>query len=144
MGEQGVVMAIGARAQGAAARHGSTVLATQKRSMATLKQTELRIKSTANISKITKAMQMVAAAKLRTAEQRVKSSRPLMEMIAKFEDVPAKKTTFIPITTDRGLCGGVNVNLCKQVANVMIPESEAAGEEVGIVVAGEKGRSQFS
>merc|ERR1711977_472271 len=133
MGEQGVVMAIGARAQGAAARHGSTVLATQKRSMATLKQTELRIKSTANISKITKAMQMVAAAKLRTAEQRVKSSRPLMEMIkemsAKFEDVPAKKTTFIPITTDRGLCGGVNVNLCKQVANVMIPESEAAGDQ---------------
>merc|ERR1711937_249 len=143
MGRNEVVMA-----SRATIRAAQGVTAQGARGMATLKQTELRIKSTANISKITKAMQMVAAAKLRTAEQRVKSSRPLMEMIkemsAKFEDVPAKKTTFIPITTDRGLCGGVNVNLCKQVANVMIPESEAAGEEVGIVVAGEKGRSQFS
>merc|ERR1711937_928014 len=124
------------------------VTAQGARGMATLKQTELRIKSTANISKITKAMQMVAAAKLRGAEERLKSSRPLMDMVeelsSKFEGTASKKTTFVPITTDRGLCGGVNVNLCKQVANVMIPESEAAGEEVGIVVAGEKGRSQFS
>lgn len=117
--------------------------------MATLKQTELRIKSTANIAKITAAMKMVATAKLRGAEARLKNSRPLMEMVeemsAKFEDAPAsKKTTFIPITTDRGLCGGVNVNLAKRVANEMIPSETAAGAEVNIVVVGDKGRSQFN
>jgi len=117
--------------------------------MATLKQTELRIKSTANIAKITAAMKMVATAKLRGAEARLKNSRPLMEMVeemsAKFEDVAAsKKTTFIPISTDRGLCGGVNVNMAKKVANEMIPAEEATGAEVDIVCVGDKGRSQFN
>jgi len=115
--------------------------------MATLKQTEMRIKSTANIAKITKAMQMVAAAKLRGAEERLKSSRPLMDMVeelsSKFEGTASKKTTFVPITTDRGLCGGVNVNLAKKVANVLLPEEKATGAEANIVVVGDKGRSQF-
>merc|ERR1711934_1037905 len=92
---------------------------------------------------------MVATAKLRGAEARLKNSRPLMEMVeemsAKFEDAPAsKKTTFIPISTDRGLCGGVNVNLAKKVANEMIPAETAAGAEVSIACVGDKGRSQFN
>jgi len=124
------------------------VTAQGARGMATLKQTEMRIKSTANISKITKAMQMVAAAKLKSAEKRLESSRPIMDMInemsEKFGEVPSKKTTFVPLTTDRGLCGGVNINLCKKVANVMIPEDEANGSECAVVVAGDKGRSQFN
>ena len=49
------------------------------RSMATLKEVEGRIKSTANIAKITKAMQMVAASKLKGAESKLKASRPLMQ-----------------------------------------------------------------
>jgi len=124
------------------------VTAQGARGMATLKQTEMRIKSTANISKITKAMQMVAAAKLKSAEKRLESSRPIMDMInemsEKFGEVPSKKITFVPLTTDRGLCGGVNINLCKKVANVMIPEDEANGSECAVVVAGDKGRTQFN
>ena len=51
------------------------------RSMATLKEVEGRIKSTANIAKITKAMQMVAASKLKGAESKLAASRPLMQMV---------------------------------------------------------------
>jgi len=116
------------------------------RSMATLKEVEGRIKSTANIAKITKAMQMVAASKLKGAEARLKSSRPLMamvkEMTAHVELPVSKKTTFVPITTDRGLCGGVNINLTKALANTHIPSEKAAGAEVQVVAVGDKGRSQ--
>jgi F-type H+-transporting ATPase subunit gamma len=116
--------------------------------MATLKEVEGRIKSTANIAKITKAMQMVAAAKLRGAEDRLDKSRPLMSMIEEFgekiEMPESKNTTFIPINTDRGLCGGVNTNLVKKVCNVMMPEEEATGATVQVVGVGEKGRSQIN
>jgi F-type H+-transporting ATPase subunit gamma len=116
--------------------------------MATLKEVEGRIKSTANIAKITKAMQMVAAAKLRGAEERLDKSRPLMAMIEEFSEkieMPeSKNTTFIPINTDRGLCGGVNTNLVKRVANEMAPSEEAAGATVQIVGVGDKGRSQIN
>jgi len=118
------------------------------RSMATLKQTEMRIKSTANIAKITKAMQMVAAAKLRGAEQRLSSARPVMAMIEDFasrvEGAQSKKTTVVPISTDRGLCGGININIAKKVANEVVPAEEAAGAEVEVVCVGDKGRSQLN
>merc|ERR1711907_445875 len=123
MGRNEVVMA-----SRATIRAAQGVTAQGARGMATLKQTEMRIKSTANISKITKAMQMVAAAKLKSAEKRLESSRPIKDMInemsEKFGEVPSKKTTFVPLTTDRGLCGGVNINLCKKVANVMIQRTK--------------------
>merc|ERR1711865_923230 len=91
------------------------------RSMATLKEVEGRIKSTANIAKITKAMQMVAASKLKGAEARLKEARPLMGMVqamtAHIEAPVSKKTTYI--------------------AN-----EEAAGATAEVVVVGDKGRSQ--
>jgi len=117
------------------------------RSMATLKEVEGRIKSTANIAKITKAMQMVAASKLKGAETRLLSSRPLMDMVkemtAHIEAPASKKTTFIPVTTDKGLCGGVNINLTKALANEHIPAEKAAGAAVEVVAVGDKGRSQI-
>eukprot|EP00656_Telonema_subtile_P023620 TRINITY_DN2514_c0_g1_i1.p1 TRINITY_DN2514_c0_g1~~TRINITY_DN2514_c0_g1_i1.p1 ORF type:complete len:302 (+),score=88.14 TRINITY_DN2514_c0_g1_i1:221-1126(+) len=141
-------MAFAANAQGVTRRSVVLGLNANARSMATLKEVEGKIKSTANIAKITKAMQMVAAAKLRGAENRLKSSRPLMEMIEDFNslvEAPAtKKTTFVPITTDRGLCGGVNTGLVKSMAFETVPEEEAAGCEVEIVCVGEKGRSQLN
>lgn len=107
----------------------------------------MRIKSTANIAKITKAMQMVAAAKLRGAETRLKSARPLMNMVEEmtsFIEAPSdKKTTFVPVTTDRGLCGGVNVQISKGMAQELLPAAEAAGASVEIVVVGDKGSSQI-
>merc|ERR1712166_662255 len=116
------------------------------RSMATLKEVEGRIKSTANMAKITKAMQMVAVSKLKGAETRLKAARPLMgmvqEMTAHIEVPVSKKTTFIPITTDRGLCGGVNINLTKALNFTHIANEEAAGATAEVVVVGDKGRSQ--
>jgi len=116
------------------------------RSMATLKEVEGRIKSTANIAKITKAMQMVAASKLKGAEKKLVASRPLMQMVhdmtAHIEAPVSAKTTFVPITTDRGLCGGVNINLTKELAKNLIPNEKAAGASVEVVSVGDKGRSQ--
>jgi len=149
MGAPEEVMAtIATRVQGVSARRSAVALGQPARTMATLKQTELRIKSTANIAKITKAMQMVAAAKLRGAEMRLEGARPLMDMVedmsSKFDGATSKKTTFVPITTDRGLCGGVNIQIAKKVSNVYIPEEEAAGSECNIVCIGDKGRTQFN
>merc|ERR1712166_1319493 len=114
------------------------------RSMATLKEVEGRIKSTANIAKITKAMQRVAASKLKGAESKLKASRPLMQMVndmtAHIEAPVSAKTTFVPITTDRGLCGGVNINLTKELAKNLIPNEKAAGASVEVVSVGDKGR----
>merc|ERR1712086_1121379 len=113
------------------------------RSMATLKEVEGRIKSTANIAKITKAMQMVAASKLKGAEKKLVASRPLMQMVHDMTAPPVSaKTTFVPITTDRGLCGGVNINLTKELAKNLIPNEKAAGASVEVVSVGDKGRSQ--
>merc|ERR1711865_1273279 len=116
------------------------------RSMATLKEVEGRIKSTANMAKITKAMQMVAVSKLKGAQTRLEAARPLMgmvqEMTAHIEAPVSKKTTFIPITTDRGLCGGVNINLTKALNFTHIANEEAAGATAEVVVVGDKGHSQ--
>jgi F-type H+-transporting ATPase subunit gamma len=115
--------------------------------MATLKEVEGRIKSTANIAKITKAMQMVAASKLRGAEERLKGARPLMAMVEEMtslvEAPPSKKTVFVPITTDRGLCGGVNIQITKELSRVHVPAEKEAGAEVEIMCVGDKGRSQL-
>merc|ERR1712166_381122 len=104
--------------------------------------------STANIAKITKAMQMVAASKLKGAESKLKASRPLMQMVndmtAHIEAPVSAKTTFVPITTDRGLCGGVNINLTKELAKNLIPNEKAAGASVEVVSVGDKGRSQVT
>lgn len=115
---------------------------------------KIRMKSVQNIAKITKAMQMVAASKLRGAEQRVKDARPftgamkdLFGSIAKSEENPdgvefnSKSECVIPITSDKGLCGGVNTVIIKLVRLLVLPELKAAGVDVKLVAVGDKGRS---
>lgn len=67
----------------------------------------------------------------------------VQEMTSGIEAPASTKTTFIPITTDRGLCGGVNVQIAKGLSRDLIPEEEKAGAKVEVVYVGDKGRSQL-
>lgn len=117
-----------------------------------------RIKSVKNTRQITKAMKMVAAAKLRRAQERAQASRPYAE---KMKDVissiasgttvkhpmlqtrPIKKTGYLVITSDRGLAGGLNSNLLRMVVNT-IKERHASKDEYMIFAVGKKGRDFFN
>jgi F-type H+-transporting ATPase subunit gamma len=118
-----------------------------------------RIKSVKNMRQITKAMKMVAAAKLRRATERAQASRPYAE---KMKEVVAsiasgtsgakhpmliqrsvKKTGYIVITSDRGLAGGHNSNVLRTVVS-QISERHKSKDEYGIFVLGRKGRDFFA
>jgi len=99
-------------------------------------------------------MQMVASSKLRGAQTRAESARPmtqaLMDLFGSLEkseenpegtEFAPKTDCLIPITSDSGLCGGVNTQILKLVRLQVIPELEGAGVEVSIVSVGDKGRS---
>ena len=107
-----------------------------------------RIKSIKNTAQITKAMQMVAAAKMRKAQQAALAGRPYAEMISKvitdlkeradtllhplLEVRPVKKELVLVITTDKGLCGALNTNLLREVAKF-------DAEKTSYVTSGRKG-----
>ncbi|MFZ1685003.1 MAG: ATP synthase F1 subunit gamma [Candidatus Zixiibacteriota bacterium] len=99
--------------------------------MATLREVKKRIKSVISTRRITKAMEMVAAAKLRRAQQRVEQAKPyakkLEHMLGQlaagatgeithpyFEVRPVKKITLVVICSDRGLCGSFNSNIIRR------------------------------
>lgn len=107
----------------------------------------MRINATRNISKITKAMKMVAAAKLRAVQERNEMARPFTDgakdFLAPYEevldDVPETdvlKHVVVPITGDRGLCGGINTNIGKYVKAMLASDSN---DEVSIIACGQKG-----
>ncbi|MFV9510410.1 ATP synthase F1 subunit gamma [Tepidibacillus sp. LV47] len=114
-----------------------------------------RIRSVQNTQQITKAMKMVAAAKLRRAQERAEASRPYTDKIrqvigaiaANTEDVShpllekreVKKTGYIVITSDRGLAGGYNANILRLLTNTL-KERHHANDEYSIFVIGRKGR----
>merc|ERR1711967_194638 len=107
-----------------------------------------RMKSVKNIAKITKAQQMVATSKLKGAEKRVAAARPLsaamQAIFASLETAEAKSNvTVVPMTSDKGLCGGVNSQILKKMVGEIVPELEAAGVGYKVVVVGEKGRSNL-
>ena len=95
------------------------------------KEIRSKIRSVKNMQKITSAMEMVAASKIRKAQQQMEESRPYAERIRRVighlgaanpeykhpftVSRPVKRVGFIIISTDRGLCGGLNVNLFKRV-----------------------------
>lgn len=95
------------------------------------KEIRSKIRSVKNMQKITSAMEMVAASKIRKAQQQMEESRPYAERIRRVighlgaanpeykhpftVSRPVKRVGFIVISTDRGLCGGLNVNLFKRV-----------------------------
>lgn len=122
------------------------------------KEIKRRIKSVQNTRQITKAMKMVAAAKLRRAQERAESSRPYSEKIKDvissiasgtkdfshpmLEDRPVQKTGYLVITSDRGLAGGYNANVLRLVQNT-IKTKHSSTDEYMIFVIGKKGRDFF-
>jgi|Transcript_8706 F-type H+-transporting ATPase subunit gamma len=125
----------------------------QSRGMATEKQIFNQIQSTKNIQKITSSMKMVSAAKLKGDEQRLATAipfnswttalcgEPTLVEDATFEELP-QKTLIVPVTTDKGLCGGVNSFITRGVKDC-VSKLNAQGKECDIVVIGDKGRGQL-
>jgi F-type H+-transporting ATPase subunit gamma len=122
--------------------------------MAAGKEIRGKIKSVENTKKITKAMEMVAASKMRKAQQRMRAARPYSEKIRNiaanlgkanpeythpFMRVnEAKGAGFIVVTTDKGLCGGLNTNVLRGVTAKM-REMQSAGTSIEAVAIGNKG-----
>jgi F-type H+-transporting ATPase subunit gamma len=123
--------------------------------MAGSKEIRTKIKSVQNTRKITKAMEMVAASKMRKAQDRMRAARPYGEKIRNVaahishanpeyrhpflvERDTVKKVGIIIITTDKGLCGGLNTNVQRLALN-KIKEWEAEGESFEVCCIGNKG-----
>lgn len=122
--------------------------------MAAGKEIRGKIKSVENTKKITKAMEMVAASKMRKAQDRMRAARPYSEKIrivaanlskANPEYVhpfmvsnESKTAGFIVVTTDKGLCGGMNTNVLRAVTN-KIRDLQAQGMGTEAVAIGNKG-----
>jgi F-type H+-transporting ATPase subunit gamma len=123
--------------------------------MAAGKEIRTQIKSVENTRKITKAMEMVAASKMRRAQERMKAARPYAEKIANVAThlayahteykhpfvVPrenVKRAGLIIVTSDKGLCGGLNTNALRLVMN-QLKQWKAAGVEVDVTAIGNKG-----
>ena len=125
--------------------------------MASGKEIRGKIKSVENTKKITKAMEMVAASKMRKAQDRMRAARPYSDKIrnitanlatanpeythafmAQAKSVQAKAVGFIVVTTDKGLCGGMNTNVLRMVTQ-KTRELEAAGNKIQAVAIGNKG-----
>ncbi len=123
--------------------------------MAVGKEIRGKIKSVENTKKITKAMEMVAASKMRKAQERMRSARPYADKIRNItahlseanpeykspylrQSASPKKVGFIVVTTDKGLCGGLNTNVLRAVTNKM-KEVQSAGGTIHTVAIGNKG-----
>ncbi|KWT97995.1 MULTISPECIES: F0F1 ATP synthase subunit gamma [unclassified Variovorax] len=122
--------------------------------MAAGKEIRGKIKSVENTKKITKAMEMVAASKMRKAQDRMRAARPYSEKIrniaanlgqanpeythAFMKVNEAKAVGFIVVTTDKGLCGGMNTNVLRAVT-AKLREQQQAGNAVEAVAIGNKG-----
>ncbi len=122
--------------------------------MAAGKEIRGKIKSVENTKKITKAMEMVAASKMRKAQERMRAARPYSEKIrniasnlgkanpeythAFMQANEAKATGFIVVTTDKGLCGGMNTNVLRIVTG-KLRDLQTAGDAAQAVAIGNKG-----
>jgi F-type H+-transporting ATPase subunit gamma len=122
--------------------------------MAAGKEIRGKIKSVENTKKITKAMEMVAASKMRKAQDRMRHARPYSDKVRniaanlgkanpeythpfmKVND--AKAVGFIVVTTDKGLCGGMNTNVLRAVT-AKLRDMQAAGTAIQAVAIGNKG-----
>ena len=127
--------------------------------MAVGKEIRVKIKSVQNTQKITKAMEMVAASKMRKAQERMLAARPYAEKIHNvvwrmaqasseykhpflIEREEVKRVGFIVVTSDRGLCGGLNVNLFRKLV-IEMKSWQEQGVEIDIAVIGKKGVAFF-
>ncbi len=119
------------------------------------KEIRVKIKSVQNTRKITKAMEMVAASKMRKAQDRMRHARPYAEKIRTVaahlshanpeyrhpflvERDTVKRVGLIVVTTDKGLCGALNTNVLRMVLN-QYKEWQAQGEEMEVCCMGNKG-----
>eukprot|EP00898_Chlorokybus_atmophyticus_P001160 jgi/Chlat1/2044/Chrsp17S02522 len=106
-----------------------------------------RMKSVTNIQKITKAMKMVAASKLRNAQNKVEESRgvfkPIIRLLGDEPGVDVKRNLTIAVTSDKGLCGGINSTVVKYSRGTHNLLSTDPEKEDHIVVIGEKGKVQL-
>ena len=125
--------------------------------MASGKEIRTKIKSVQNTRKITKAMEMVAASKMRKAQDRMRAARPFAEKIrrlaanlsqANVSDYvhpflvakdQVKRVGLILVTTDKGLCGGLNTNVQRITLNAMKDWEAAGATEVSVCCIGNKG-----
>ena len=123
--------------------------------MAAGKEIRVKIKSVEGTKKITKAMEMVAASKMRKSQERMRAARPYAERVRglaanlasatpeykspfMIANPDAKAAGFIVITTDKGLCGGLNTNILRATTN-RLKELESQGQKAEVVPVGTKG-----
>ncbi|WP_427311889.1 F0F1 ATP synthase subunit gamma [Cupriavidus sp. H39] len=122
--------------------------------MAGTKEIRTKIKSVQNTRKITKAMEMVAASKMRKAQERMRSARPYAEKVRNIaahlatanpefkhpfmQERDVKRVGMIVVTTDKGLCGGLNTNVLRSVTNEL-KALQGRGVEVQATAIGTKG-----
>jgi F-type H+-transporting ATPase subunit gamma len=122
--------------------------------MAVGKEIRGKIKSVENTKKITKAMEMVAASKMRKAQERMRAARPYSEKVRQIagnlskanpeythpfmEGNKSESVGFVVVTTDKGLCGGLNTNILRSVTN-QLKALQAQGKTAQAVAFGNKG-----
>lgn len=122
--------------------------------MATGKEIRGKIKNFESTKKITKAMEMISVSKMRKAQERMRAARPYAEKVRQIagnlskanpeythpfmETNEAKTAGFVVVTTDKGLCGGLNTNVLRAFTNEL-KALQAAGESAEIVAVGNKG-----
>ncbi len=122
--------------------------------MAAGKEIRGKIKSVENTKKITKAMEMVAASKMRKAQDRMRAARPYSEKIRNIaanlgqanpeythpfmQTNTAKSVGYIVVSTDKGLCGGMNTNVLRALTS-QLRENQSAGVSAQAVAIGNKG-----
>jgi len=122
--------------------------------MASGKELRTKIKSVENTKKITKAMEMISVSKMRKAQERMRTARPYAEKIrgiashlgqanpeyvhAYMKHSDGQAVGFIVVSTDKGLCGGLNTNLLRAVTT-QLRATQSAGKTVQAVAIGSKG-----
>lgn len=128
--------------------------------MATLRDIKLRIKGVKSTQQITKAMKMVAAAKLRRATESILNARPYAKRISVllshlvnedeksmhplFADREIKSVAVVVVTADRGLCGAFNTNILKEATRYIEEEVRQKGLDYKLYCLGKKGSDYFS
>ena len=127
--------------------------------MASGREIKTKIKSTQNMRKVTRALEMVSASKIRKAQELMKASRPYARLMRKVIAHVAQASTdfshpfliqrekvarvaYVVVSTDRGLCGGLNVNLFKRLAVEMRAKAKE-GVEIDLCAIGQKGAMFF-
>ena len=122
--------------------------------MATLRQLRNRVTGVTNIQKVTHAMQLVAAARVRKAQDAILAARPYAEQLDRilrrltasidadrhplFRQGESGRITVAVVAADRGLCGGFNAGICRKVLSKLDDNGE-----VELVAIGRKGRDFF-